>query len=138
MAWWFAIGHSHTEPILSSHVRGKNTSHGKIMAPFIKQLAPLSRELAIAFATIDYSLWSRCMKCQMDKPWKSEKNAENIKSCRLNSFHGRAVPSNVDTHAHDDGHDHKDGLVIATVFGDFKKGEFVGQVPLSVGKYYIH
>ena len=105
------------------------------MARFIKQLAPLSRELAVAFATIDYSL---CMKCQMDKLWKAEKNAKNIKSWRLDSFHGRAVLSNVDTHAHDVGHDQKDGLVIATVFRDFKQGEYVGQVPRSPGRCDIH
>jgi hypothetical protein len=51
----------------------------------------------------------------MEKLWKAEKNAENIKSCRLDSCHGRAVLSNVDTHAHDDGHDQKDGLAIATL-----------------------
>ena len=78
------------------------------------------------------------MRYQMDKLWKVENNAKNIKPWRLDSFNSRAVLSNVDTHTHDDGHDQKDGMITTRVFGDLKKGEYVGQVPFSTGRWDIH
>ena len=61
----------------------------------------------------------------MDKIWRRSASSHNIKSCPLDAWHGRAVLSNIDTHAHLDLSDHKCGLAVMTVFGRFKGGEVV-------------
>jgi hypothetical protein len=123
-AWWYPTGHPHTEPVLSTDSMGGSATKMGTACNFIKKLTPLYRELSVALATIDFPLWKDCME-MMDKVWRRSVSSHNIKSYRLDAWHGCAVLSNVDIYIHLDLSDHKRGLAAMAVFGRFKGGEVV-------------
>ena len=121
---WHATGHPHEPPSVSKDVIHTAT-FARATAVLFRRLVLLTVELSILFCALDLETWSTARRFIAAL---AHFYADFSPFCRVGEFEcwaHRALLFNLETHAHRDLRDNRDGYAVIAVFGSFVGGDFV-------------